>query len=136
MAKYKILYRLAHENGALADEAQDEALVFELGDGQLAPCLESCVQAAEIGRLQTFLLNADEAFGAVDAAAIQKMKRADFPEDIALEIDAIIEFKTPANVAYAGCITQINGADITVDFNHPLAGCAVSFQVEVLEKTL
>jgi len=44
MAKYKLLYKLTHANGALADETLDTPFEFEIGDGQLDPCLESCIE--------------------------------------------------------------------------------------------
>ncbi len=134
MAKYKILYKLMHANGALADECWDEPLTFEVGDGQLDPCLERCIKEAEIDKLQTFLLTADEAFGTVHDDAFQVMKRVDFPVDMDIEQHGVIEFETPAGEAYAGCVDKIQGDDITINFNHPLAGCDVSFQVKVLEK--
>ncbi|MBT6022401.1 MAG: hypothetical protein HOG86_03220, partial [Candidatus Thioglobus sp.] len=54
MANYSIHYKLSHANGALVDEAWDQPLVFEVGDGQLDPCLEKCVLDAKLGELQTF----------------------------------------------------------------------------------
>lgn len=134
MAQYKILYKLSHANGNIVDEALDTALTFEIGDGQLAPCLEDCVKNAKIGQLQTFLLEAQNAFGAVDYDAIQTMHRADFEQQLTLKENAVIEFKTPSGEAYVGSIEKIDGDDIKVNFNHLLAGCDVSFQVEVLEQ--
>ncbi|MBE8190134.1 MAG: hypothetical protein HAW58_04630 [Candidatus Thioglobus sp.] len=132
--KYKILYKLLHANGALVDECWQQPLEFEIGDGQLDRCLEACVEAAEIDKLQTFLLSADEAFGSVEKSAFQVLKRADFPPDMPLKKYSVIEFKTPSGEAYAGSVEKIKGDNITVDFNHPLAGCDVSFQVQVLQK--
>ncbi len=134
MAKYKILYKLSHANGALVDESWDEPLEFELGDGQLDSCLESCVIDAQVGKLQTFLLSASEAFGSELEEAFQIMKRSDFPRTMTIELDAVVEFKTPIGDSYGGCIDQIEGDDITVNFNHPLAGGDVSFQVKILQK--
>ncbi|BAS68492.1 FKBP-type peptidyl-prolyl cis-trans isomerase [Bathymodiolus septemdierum thioautotrophic gill symbiont] len=135
MAKYKLLYKLTHANGALADESGSAPFEFEIGDGQLDPCLESCIKEAEVGKLRTFLLGADEAFGAVHDEAIQVMNRSEFPDGFEIKIDTAVEFKTPTNESYVGCIDKIDGNDITVNFNHPLAGCDVVFQVEVLEKS-
>ncbi len=135
MAKYKILYKLSHANGALVDESWDEPLEFELGDAQLDPCLESCVESCKINELQTFLLSSNEAFGPIYNEAFQVMSRLDFPQDLKIELDAVVEFKTPTGDSYVGCIDKIQGNDITVDFNHPLAGADVSFQVKVLEKS-
>ncbi len=135
MAKYKILYKLSHANGALVDESWDEPLEFELGDAQLDSCLESCVESCKTNELQTFLLSSNEAFGPSYNEAFQIMSRSDFPQDLKIELDAVVEFKTPTGDSYVGCIDKIQGDDITVDFNHPLAGANVSFQVKVLEKS-
>ncbi len=135
MAKYKIHYKLSHANGALVDEAWDEPLVFEVGDGQLDPCLERCVLDAKLNELQTFLLGASEGFGDSYDEAFQVMQRDDFPAELKLELDAAVEFKTPTGDSYVGCIDNIEGDDIRVNFNHPLAGADVSFQVKVLEIT-
>jgi len=134
MAKYKLLYKLTHANGALVDESLDSPLEFEIGDGQLDPCLESCIEEAKVGKLQTFLLSYDQAFGSVHDEAVQVMKRAEFPKDMIIELDAAVEFETPTGDSYVGCIDKIKGDEITVNFNHPLAGCDVSFQVEIIEK--
>lgn len=134
MAKYKLHYKLTHSSGDLVDESGDTPLEFEIGDGQLDPCLESCIKASEVGQLHTFLLSADEAFGAVYDEAIQIMPRAEFSEKLAIQVNNVIEFKTPTGDSFVGCIDKIDGDDITVNFNHPLAGCDVSFQVEILEK--
>ena len=134
MAKYKLLYKLTHSNGAVADETLDPPFEFEIGDGQLDPCLESCIQEAIVGKLQTFLLPSEEAFGSIYDEAIQVMSLADFPKDMVVEVDAAVEFETPTGDSYVGCIDKVDGDEGTVNFNHPLAGCDVSFQVEILEK--
>ncbi|HIM58525.1 MAG TPA: peptidylprolyl isomerase [Gammaproteobacteria bacterium] len=134
MAKYKLLYKLTHSNGALVDESGSMPFEFEIGDGQLDPCLESCIEEAVVGKSQTFLMTYGEAFGPIYDEAIQVMDRVEFPASIQIELDAAVEFKTPTGDSYVGCIDKIEGDDITVNFNHPLAGADVSFQVEILEK--
>ncbi len=136
MASYEIHYKLSHANGALVDEAWDESLLFEIGDGQLDPCLERCVLEAKLGQLQTFLLSAAEAFGDSDDEAFQVMQRGEFPSDMTLAVDAAVEFTTPTGDAYVGCIDSIEGEKIRVNFNHPLAGADVAFQVHILAITL
>jgi FKBP-type peptidyl-prolyl cis-trans isomerase 2 len=133
MASYKIHYKLSHANGTLVDEAWDEPLLFEIGDGQLDPCLERCVLDAKLGELQTFLLSSSEAFGDSFDEAFQVMQRSDFPADIKLELDAAVEFNTPTGDAYVGCVDSIDGEAIRINFNHPLAGADVSFQVQILD---
>ena len=135
MAKYKLFYKLTHANGVLVDESGNTPFEFEIGDGQLDPCLESCVEEAVVGKLQTFLMTYGEAFGPTYDEAIQVMGRSDFPDNIKIELNAVVEFETPTGDSYIGCIDKIEGDDITVNFNHPLAGVDVSFQVEILESS-
>ena len=52
MAKYKIFYKLTHASGELVDASLDTPFEFEVGDGQLDPCLESCIKEAKVGKLQ------------------------------------------------------------------------------------
>ncbi len=133
MANYTIHYRLSHANGAVVDQSNESPLQFEIGDGQLDPCLEACVKTAVVGKLQTFLLTADSAFGATDEAAIQILPRAQFPANLRLEVDAAVEFHAPNQAAYVGCIRHIDGDQITVDFNHPLAGCDIAFRLKIIK---
>ena len=60
------------------------------------------------------------------------MNRSEFLPDMLIKEDVAVEFKTPTGDSYVGCIEKIDGDNITVNFNHPLAGCDVSFQVEVV----
>jgi len=134
MSKYKILYQLNHANGALVDKSDDTPLEFEIGDGQLDPCLESCVEEVSVGDKHTFLLTSDQAFGPVYDEAFQVMQISDFPKDLEIKLDNVVEFATPTGDAYVGTIHKIDGDNITIDFNHPLAGADVSFQVAVMDK--
>ncbi len=134
MSKYKLFYKLTHANGELVDESLSTPFEFEVGDGQLSPCLESCVKEAKVGQLQTFLLSANEAFGQSYDEAIQVMNSDEFPKELDIKLNNGIEFKTPTGDSYVGRIDKIKGDKVTVDFNHPLAGCDICFQVKILEK--
>jgi FKBP-type peptidyl-prolyl cis-trans isomerase 2 len=132
VAKYQILYKLCHANGALVDESWQEPLNFELGDGQLAPCLESCVLEAKPLVLQTFLLSSEEAFGCRSSEAIQTLNRKEFPANMQLEPNTAISFTTPTGEEFVGVVQSASLNQVVVDFNHPLADCDVSFQVKRL----
>ena len=134
--KYTIKFKLTNSNGAIVDESTDESpLIFEPGDGQLDACLESCVEESKVGVPQTFLLMADEAFGQVDDEAMQEMEITMFPEGIELSENLAVEFKTPTGDSYVGTIREVKQSEgmVVVDFNHPLAGCDLTFVVEVIK---
>jgi len=79
---------------------------------------------------QRFLLSPEFAFGDRDPALVQTMPRSDFDE--APERGQILSFALPDGEETAGLITDVAGDSVTVDFNPPLAGHNVVFQVEIL----
>lgn len=132
MSEIKIIFKLKSGN-QLIDEATSEApLVFTLGDGTLDECLNSCVAEVKQGETHTFLLDPENAFGFTDEDKLQLLDKEDFSQDLELKKDEMIEFETPNKTQVLGRIEKINKNDVLVDFNHPLAGHNLSFEVTVL----
>jgi len=133
MADYSIAFRLTLEDGTIVDEAsKKEPLVFTIGDGSLAPCLEVCVQQLKKNEKQIFLLTPEYAFGYPNKDNEQIIKQSEFPKEIKQKEGAMVEFSTPIGQPMIGIINKIEGENIFVDFNHPLSGHNLSFEVEVL----
>ena len=132
---YKIEYKLTLSDGQLVDESDGSPLIFETGDGQLHHSLETCVESLDVGKEEIILISASEGFGDRTDDAIQKMDKDQFPEDIQLKVDSIIEFETPVGDLYPGTIKEINEKDVLIDFNHPLAGFDLTFKVKIIEKS-
>jgi FKBP-type peptidyl-prolyl cis-trans isomerase SlpA len=61
------------------------------------------------------------------------MQRDDFPEDMELKKGVIIAFAMPDEDEFPGTITEVGDEQVTVDFNHPIAGHEITFDVEILE---
>ena len=106
-----------------------------LGSGELAPALERCLEQVAPGTRRVFVLAAGEAFGERRDDLVQSFARSDFPETMAPEPGTVIEFSGPDGGKHPGIVREIDDRDVRVDFNHPLAGCAVRFEVEVLAVT-
>lgn len=122
------------EDGTIADSTgEDEPFRFVIGDGSVVQGLELALLGLKAGDRQTLQIGPETAFGHSDAEAIQTLPRSDFPEDMELQPGLIIGFTTPAGEEVLGAVTAIDGDDITVDFNHPLAGHEITFAVEILE---
>lgn len=125
---------------ALGPEDGDEVLstfggspaTLALGHGELAPGLERCLASAEPGRRYVFLLDAEQAFGERREALVQTLPRAAFPSELELVPGAVVEFKDAAGASHAGIVQALEEDNVQVDFNHPLAGRRVRFEVEVL----
>ena len=74
-----------------------------------------------------------EAFGFPDEENIHQMSRSDFPEEMKIEEGMIVEFDTPSDERIPGALKEIKGDTVIVDFNHPLAGHEITFDVEIID---
>jgi FKBP-type peptidyl-prolyl cis-trans isomerase SlpA len=112
---------------------EEEPLTVVIGDGTLRGGLELALYGLKAGDTQTLTLDPDQAFGWHDDALIHQMPRSDFPADMALEEGQVIGFTTPSGEEAAGSVMQLGEEQVTVDFNHPLAGKQVTFEVQILK---
>lgn len=127
-------FRLSIESGFVVEDTwQEEPLVVTLGDGSLIDGLESALQGLKAGDSASIELAPADAFGPWDDERIMEMQKSDFPEEFAIEEGKIIGFTAPSGDEVAGAVRDIrDDGVVVVDFNHPLAGKQVVFDVEIL----
>jgi FKBP-type peptidyl-prolyl cis-trans isomerase SlpA len=132
-AEVEMYFSLRLEDGTVVDSTEgDEPLHFTLGDGTLVDGLELALYGLQAGDHQTLRIGPENAYGFPDPSNVHPMPRADFPPDMELQPGVIIEFTTPAGDEIPGMITEVGGKQVTVDFNHPLAGHEITFEVEII----
>jgi len=106
---------------------------LQLGSGELAPTLEACLDGLPVGERHVFLLEPEQAFGQHVPALQQRMPLAELPAGgEGLALFDLIEFEAPNGTKYAGTVRALDEAGALIDFNHPLAGQAIRFEVEVV----
>jgi FKBP-type peptidyl-prolyl cis-trans isomerase SlpA len=111
----------------------EEPETLVMGDGTLAEGLELALYGLRAGDTQTLTLTADQAFGQRDKTKIQQLPRDNFPSGEEPEPGQIIGFASPRGEELAGTVLEVSECEVTVDFNHPLAGTEVVFRVEILD---
>ena len=128
-------FTLKLEDGSTAEStrANGKPPLFRLGDGSLSDSLETALLGLRVGEKKAFTLEPEAAFGSVSPDLIQYFSRRDFIQTGEPEVGAIMLFTGMDGSEMPGVIREIAGDSITVDFNHPLAGRTVHFDVEVLE---
>ncbi|MGB9098197.1 FKBP-type peptidyl-prolyl cis-trans isomerase [Erwinia sp.] len=128
-------FTLKLEDGSTAESTRNNGkpALFSLGDGSLSEGLESQLLGLSVGDKKAFSLTADDAFGQSSPDLLQYFSRRDFTQAGEPEIGAIMLFSGMDGNEMPGVIREISGDSITVDFNHPLAGQTIHFEVEVLE---
>jgi FKBP-type peptidyl-prolyl cis-trans isomerase SlpA len=131
-------YRLAGPDGAdVVNTFADKPATLSLGTGQLAPAIEARLIGLAEGAQVAFDLPAGSAFGERNPEMLQRVKLSLLHElgdpQAEYDIGDVVEFPTPdGQGTYAGVVRD-KGADwLLFDFNHPLAGQPVSFEVKLL----
>lgn len=130
-------YRLAAMDGAdIVSTFQDSPATLQLGMGQLAPFLETCLLGLPEGTHQTFDLPPEKAFGPRNPDLIQRVSRALLDEnsqpDQQYALGDLVEFAAPGGGRFAGVLREIDAEGALFDFNHPLAGKPVKFEVKII----
>jgi len=128
-------FTLKLDDGSTAESTRNNGkpALFSFGDGSLSDALEAELLGLKVGDKKAFSLAPDAAFGHTSPDLIQYFSRRDFTQAGEPEIGAIMLFSGMDGNETPGVIREICGDSITVDFNHPLAGQTIHFDVEVLE---
>jgi FKBP-type peptidyl-prolyl cis-trans isomerase SlpA len=123
------------EDGSAADSTKvhNKPAKLVMGDGSLTANFEKCLLGLSAGDEKSFKLAPEDAFGMPNPDNIYYVDRSKFGSDTPAEVGAIIAFTQPDGTDLPGLIREVAGDSVTVDFNHPLAGQHVEFEVEILE---
>jgi FKBP-type peptidyl-prolyl cis-trans isomerase SlpA len=131
-------YRLAGPDGAdVVNTFDDKPATLSLGTGQLAPAIEQQLIGLEEGAHTAFDLPAGSAFGLRNPELLQRVKLELLRElgdaDGDYRVGDVVQFPTPdGQGSYAGVVREAGADWLLFDFNHPLAGQPVSFEVKLL----
>lgn len=126
-------YRLAAADGSeIMSTFGDAPVTLTLGEGEIETNLESCLIDLEIGRRYVFNLEPEQAFGPSNPDQVMEVPLDAF-DDLELEIGNLVEFSLPDGETLPGQIISANKTHATVDFNHPLSGCAIIFEVNIVD---
>jgi len=130
-------YRLASLDGAdIVTTFGSTPATLMLGQGQLAPALEQRLLGMEEGTHTTFELGPDEGFGPRNSELIQTVSRKMLDDNSELDADYqvgdLVDFAAPGGGRFAGVLRELRADSAVFDFNHPLAGQSLKFEVQLI----
>ncbi len=130
-------YRLSLADGAeVINTFTEKPATLLLGAGQLAPPLEDILLGLKVGHHSTFQLAPGQAFGPRNPELIQRVSLATLRENSMIGEDFspgdLVEFNAPGGGRYAGVLKEVGETSALFDFNHPLAGQALAFEVKII----
>ena len=132
--KVTLHFALVLEDGDVIDSNFETApATFTVGDGNLLPGFESTLMGLENGDEREFTIPPEEAFGQHNPQNVQRVDRSNFDQQ-ELEVGAMFSFQN-GDGELPGVIVEFEDEEILVDFNHPLAGKNIIFQVKIMDIT-
>ena len=128
-----------HYTGTLDDGTQFDSsagrdpLEFALGAGQVIPGFDNAVDGMAVGESKTVTIPAEEAYGERHEQLVQQVSRDALPEEIEPAVGMQLQSQSPEGQVMMLVVTEVEEESITVDANHPLAGQALTFAIELVE---
>jgi len=128
-----------HYTGTLSDgtefdtSREREPLSFTVGSGQVIPGFNDNVVGMSAGESKTFVIPAAEAYGIKNEEAVQTFPKTVFPEDFSIIVGERVAGTANNGQPFNAKIISEGADDVTLDFNHPLAGEDLTFEVELVE---
>ncbi len=106
-----------------------DSVSFVIGDGSLLPGFERLLFGMSPGERQMFVVPPEGAFGQPNDNNVQYLPRKQFDAEMNLDVGLVVSFADAAGGEVPGMITAFNEDEVTVDFNHPLSGRTILFDV-------
>lgn len=110
----------------------EDPLVFVLGSHQVFPALEQALLGLKIGDTKQVMLKPEEAYGPIVPEAFKEVDLETVPDSFRY-VGAVLGVQDPAGGVYPIRVHQIQEERVILDFNHPLAGRALKFDVKIVD---
>ena len=128
-----------HYVGTLDDGTQFDAsrprgqtLTFEVGSGQMIPGFDKAMVGMTVGETKTVAIGPTEAYGDINPEAFQSAPRTTFPEGFQFVVNETVQGQDEAGQVISARIHTLEETTVTLDFNHPLAGKNLNFEIELV----
>jgi peptidylprolyl isomerase len=131
--KVKVHYTGTLDDGTVFDSSRErEPLEFVIGSGTLIPGFENGVLGMEVGETKTIDIPAADAYGERKDGLLASLERSEVPDNIEPKVGMFVEMELKDGNNARARIAKVDEQAIVLDFNHPLAGQDLSFEVELL----
>jgi FKBP-type peptidyl-prolyl cis-trans isomerase SlyD len=129
--RVSIEYVLTTDDGTIVDNNDGDLLVYDHGDSPLLPAVEEALLGLSRGDAKRVTLEAEDAFGPVDPELVKAVPSAGIPE-ASRTVGSEFSWRFPEGTSYIVRVKEVKGDELVVDFNHPLAGKRLHFDIEIV----
>lgn len=130
--KVTLHYKLYVENQLLETADVKDPFIYIHGQQQIVPGLEKGLTGLHVGEHKEIRVKPEEAYGLPNPKAVREISTDKLPVDVPKKSGTILEAKSPQGQVLLVKIKEVKDKTVVVDFNHPLAGKELVFQVDVI----
>jgi FKBP-type peptidyl-prolyl cis-trans isomerase SlyD len=125
-------YKLSLDDGELVEESeQDDPLMYLHGHQNIIPGLEEALEGMSVGDKKTVIVEPEDGYGEYDPDDTGRIELSELPADFDPEPGMIIEVTDDEGMEAEAIILEVDDDGILLDFNHPMAGEVLHFEVEI-----
>ncbi|MCU7923044.1 MAG: peptidylprolyl isomerase [Candidatus Thiodiazotropha sp. (ex Dulcina madagascariensis)] len=130
----RIHYTGTLDDGTQFDSSSDrDPIEFTLGENTVIPGFESGVAGMQVGDQKKIHIPAEDAYGEHNNALVEDVPLHNFPADLELHVGMHLQAQSPNGENFNVVVTALTDENATIDGNHPLAGEALNFDLELVE---
>ena len=128
----KFHYTLTVDNKVLSSTQGQEPVSYIQGEGKLIPGLEKKMEGMQAGEKKQIKIPQEDAYGPVDPTAVAEVPISKLPQD-GVQPGSMLSVNDPQGGVMHAMVKEVKGETAVLDFNHPLAGKELQFDVEIIE---
>jgi FKBP-type peptidyl-prolyl cis-trans isomerase 2 len=130
----KVHYTGKLTDGTVFDTSEGKPpFEFKIGTNSVIPGFELAVKGMAVGDEKTVTVKSDEGYGPVRDELIATVNKSAFPENIEPAVGRQLQMEQPGGKTINVTVAKIDGEEVTLDANHPLAGKDLTFDIKLVE---
>jgi FKBP-type peptidyl-prolyl cis-trans isomerase SlyD len=126
-------YKLIVDDEIMENTEDGKPILFIQGIGQIIPGLENAIYGMKVGEQQTVIIPPEDAYGEYDAESLQEAKKDEFSEEVPLDVGTFLDLEDDEGDILSAQIIAAEEETVTLDFNHPLAGKTLTFEITLTD---
>ncbi|MEI6437836.1 MAG: peptidylprolyl isomerase [Candidatus Omnitrophota bacterium] len=130
--KIKFDYTLTVDKEVVETSQGKTPLEYNPGRGELIPGLEKEMLGMKVGESKTVVVKPEDGYGLVREDAFRDFDRAKMPKDVEPKVGMVLEMQDESGTSFPAAVAEVNDKTVKLNFNHPLAGKELKFDVKVV----
>lgn len=126
-------YTLTVEGQVLESSEPNQGLEYVHGEGKIIKGLERELAGMKVGDSKKVIVEPKDGYGEIDKDAYREVPQSQLPSEVKPEVGMMLTMKAPNGQQFPVMINEIKDDSIVLNFNHPLAGKELTFDVKVTD---